>query len=344
MKQAVVMRVWPLDFQWQTADPFLFCVHHEDFYPQGNEQYGPQASLAGRDIGNDFAGIDGWRMYHGDVVPGFPVHPHRGFETVTIVRTGLVDHADSLGAAGRYGGGDVQWMTAGKGVQHSEMFPLLHADRDNPLELFQIWLNLPAASKMAEPHFTMFWRDTIARRRTQDATGRLIEIEVIAGSLGDARAPAPPPDSWAADANNHVAIWLVKLERGARWTLPATLPGINRTLYFHAGESLQLAGKVIDVKHGMALNAAQEAVIENGNAEAQLLLLQGRPIAEPVSSYGPFVMNSRAEIEQAFADYCRTQFGGWPWPRPDPVHDPRRGRFARYVDGHEENPDGGAPD
>jgi len=338
MSQAVVTRVWPLDFQWQTSDPFLFCVHHEDSYPQGNAQYGPQASLAGRDIGNDFEGIDGWRMYHGDVVPGFPVHPHRGFETVTIVRTGLVDHADSLGAAGRYGGGDVQWMTAGKGVQHSEMFPLLQVERANPLELFQIWLNLPAAHKMVEPHFAMFWRDTVPKLHTQDVAGRQIEIEVVAGSCDNAHVPAPPPDSWAADADNHVAIWMIKLERGARWTLPASVPGINRTLYFYAGASLRLGGAEINVKHGIALIPELDVEIENGNAEAQLLLLQGRPIAEPVSSYGPFVMNSRAEIEQAFADYRRTQFGGWPWPRNDQVHDPRRGRFARYVDGHEDAP------
>jgi quercetin 2,3-dioxygenase len=338
MKQDLVTKIWPLDFQWQTADPFLFCVHHQDFYPRGNAQHGPQAALAGRDIGNDFEGIDGWRMYHGDVVPGFPVHPHRGFETVTIVRTGLVDHADSLGAAGRYGSGDVQWMTAGKGVQHSEMFPLLQPERANPLELFQIWLNLPAANKMVEPHFTMFWRDAIPKLWTQDAAGRKIEVEVIAGELGALRAPAPPPDSWAADANHHVAIWLIKLEQGARWTLPATVSGIQRTLYFHSGATIRLAGSEINVKHGMALNPLLDAEIENGNAASQLLLLQGRPIGEPVASYGPFVMNHHAEIEQAFADYRRTQFGGWPWPRNDQVHDPKRGRFARHVDGRVEEP------
>jgi len=338
MTHALVNRIWPLDFQWQTADPFLFCVHHEDFYPKGNAQHGPQASLAGREMGNDFEGIDGWRMYHGQVVPGFPVHPHRGFETVTIVRAGLVDHADSLGAAGRYGGGDVQWLTAGSGVQHSEMFPLLRADHDNPLELFQIWLNLPAANKMVAPHFAMFWRDAIPMVRAQDNAGRQIEVEVIAGALGDARALAPPPNSWAARADHHIAIWLIKLERGAHWTLPAAVPGINRNLYFFAGESLRLAGDEIKVKHCMALNPALDAMIENGNAEAQLLLLQGRPIAEPVVSYGPFVMNTRAEIEQAYADYRRTRFGGWPWPRRDPVHDPRRGRFALYGDGRVEEP------
>ena len=96
-------------------------------------------------------------MYHGSTVPGFPVHPHRGFETVTFVRQGLIDHADSLGAAARFGRGDVQWLTAGKGIVHAEMFPLLDRDGPNTAELFQIWLNLPAADKMVEPHFTMLW-------------------------------------------------------------------------------------------------------------------------------------------------------------------------------------------
>src|SRR5690606_10207890 len=96
-------------------------------------------------------------------VPGFPAHPHRGFETVTVVRRGLLDHADSLGAAARYGGGDVQWLTAGAGIQHAEMFPLLERHAPNPVELFQIWLNLPAADKLAPPHFAMLWAPTIPR-------------------------------------------------------------------------------------------------------------------------------------------------------------------------------------
>ena len=279
-------------------------------------------------------------MYHGDVVPGFPVHPHRGFETVTIVRAGVVDHADSLGAAGRYGSGDVQWMTAGKGVQHSEMFPLLNAKRDNTMELFQIWLNLPPTHKMVEPHFTMFWRDAIPKVHLQDNAGRNIEIEVIAGSLGQTQALAPPPNSWAANASNEVAIWLITLAPDAQWTLPAASPGIKRTLYFHGGKSLRVAGRDIQAKHGMELNPTADAILENGNTEAHLLLLQGRPIGEPVVSYGPFVMNSRAEIEQAFADYRSTEFGGWPWPRKDQVHDPARGRFARHVDGKVEEPGG----
>ena len=136
-----VLHVKPLGFPWRTIDPFLFCAYHDDAYPHGNGQLGPAVSLAGRDIGQDFSRKDGWSMYHGSSVPGFPPHPHRGFETVTIARKGLIDHADSLGAQARFGRGDVQWLTAGKGVVHSEMFPLLKTDEANPLELFQIWIN-----------------------------------------------------------------------------------------------------------------------------------------------------------------------------------------------------------
>ena len=130
------MTIENLGFPWATRDPFLFCVHHLDFYPKGNGKGGPAATLRGRQIGNDFIIKDGWRMYHGDKIPGFPAHPHRGFETVTVVQRGMVDHADSMGAAGRYGGGDVQWLTAGSGIQHSEMFPLLEENQGNTLELF----------------------------------------------------------------------------------------------------------------------------------------------------------------------------------------------------------------
>jgi len=112
----VVLEELRLGFPWQTLDPFLFCVHHDDAYPEGNENMGPAASLEGRNLGSDFERKDGWSMYHGRKVPGFPQHPHRGFETVTLARRGLIDHSDSLGAAARFGRGDAQWLTAGKGL------------------------------------------------------------------------------------------------------------------------------------------------------------------------------------------------------------------------------------
>ncbi len=337
MTKEAVLSVRPLGFPWETADPFLFCVHHDDAYPAGNQDLGPAASLSGRDIGQDFAGKDGWRMYHGDVVPGFPQHPHRGFETVTIVRRGLIDHVDSLGAQARFGSGDVQWLTAGRGIVHAEMFPLVKSEQENPLELFQIWLNLPSADKMVAPHFTMLWNEKIPRHTTTDAAGRVTEITQIAGRLDGATAPlAPPPSSWAARPDTDFAIWTIKLAPGAQWTLPPAQPGTNRTLYFFRGSALQLGNQKLPPKVSVKLRPDAAVALENGDEESELLLLQGRPIGEPVAQHGPFVMNTRAELQQAFADYQRTRFGGWPWPADGPVGAREQGRFARHADGRVE--------
>lgn len=329
----VVLSTSPLGMPWRTPSPFLFCVHHDDQFPPGNEHLGPAASLEGRDIGQDFEGKDGWRMYHGETIPGFPHHPHRGFETVTIVREGLLDHADSLGAAARFGGGDVQWLTAGKGILHSEMFPLLNRDKPNPVELFQIWLNLPRKNKLVEPYFSMLWRERIPKRTFPGG-----EVVVVAGTLEGLEGLPPPPDSWASQPGSDVAIWTLKLAPGARWTLPAAPAGVNRTLYFFKGGSLKVGGKAVPPKSALELRAEAPAPLEAGGDEVELLMLQGRPIQEPVVQYGPFVMNTREEIQQAFADYQRTQFGGWPWESNDPVHPLSEGRFARHADGHIERP------
>ena len=325
----------PLGAQWPTIDPFLFCAHHDDAYPEGDERLAPAASLDGRDIGMDFAGIDGWNMYHGAVVPGFPQHPHRGFETVTIVRKGVIDHSDSLGAAARFGRGDVQWLTAGRGVVHSEMFPLLDTAAPNPLELFQIWLNLPAVDKMTDPYFTMLWDQDVPR-----VTAPGVDVSVIAGRLGTVDAPPPPPNSWANRPEADVAIWLVRLDAGARWTLPAaTGPDTLRTLYCFEGSGLDVDGTTIDADTAALLEPHRDAQLTAGDTEVQCLLLQGRPIGEPVERYGPFVMNTRDELEQAFTDYRATEFGGWPWPTDDPVQPREQGRFARHADGRVETVD-----
>ena len=335
-KMEPIIQVKPMGFQWETADPFLFCVHHEDHFPAGNEVMGPAVSLKGRNMGDDFIIKDGFRMYHGRTVPGFPGHPHRGFETITVVRQGLVDHADSLGAAGRYGNGDVQWMTAGKGVQHAEMFPLLNKDKANPMELFQIWLNLPKKGKMVEPHFKMLWGEDIPKYTHKDAGQKFTSVEVIAGTLGDKKAGAPPPDSWAADPQNHVAVWNINMEAGAVWTLPKTAAGVNRNIYFYQGNTLQVGETTVPKYNAVTLHADVDVVLHNGNVESRILLLQGKPIDEPVIQYGPFVMNTKEEINQAFEDYHKTQFGGWPWSRYDQVHPREKGRFAKHADGREE--------
>ncbi|HVQ15031.1 MAG TPA: pirin family protein [Vicinamibacterales bacterium] len=333
-----IKQIRPLGFPWQTSDPFLFCVYHQDAYPAGNEMMGPAAPLTGRDIGQDFAGKDGWRMYHGDTVPGFPRHPHRGFETVTIVRRGLIDHSDSLGATARFGHGDVQWLTAGRGIEHSEMFPLTQRDEPNPLELFQIWLNLPASNKFSAPYFSMLWADAIPRLQSTDDAGRVTDVTLTAGALNGISPPAPPPDSWASRPDADVAIWTIRMDPQAKWTLPRATAHANRSLFFFSGGTVQIAGETIRSGSAIELLADQDIRVENGDREAEFLLLQGRPIGEPVAQYGPFVMNTQQEIQQAFADYQRTQFGRWPWKTNAPVYPREQGRIARHADGRVEAP------
>jgi len=328
-----VLESAPLGFQWATIDPFLFCVHHLDRYPAGNAGMGPDASLAGRDLGMDMTGRDGWRMYHGTTVPGFPQHPHRGFETVTYVRRGFVDHSDSLGATARFGRGDVQWLTAGKGIVHCEMFPLLERDEPNTLELFQIWLNLPEHDKMVDPYFTMLWSEDLPRHVVTDTDGHTTQITVIAGELAGLRPPPPPPDSWASRPDADLAIWHIEMAPDAQWSLPAAAgAGTLRVLYVFEG-SVRIGDHDVDAPTGVRLRVDGDVNVTAGAPGAEALMLQGRPIGEPVVQHGPFVMNDRAGIEQAFADYRATQFGGWPWPTDDPVHARNEGRFARDLAG-----------
>ncbi|MFZ4518300.1 MAG: pirin family protein [Microthrixaceae bacterium] len=334
-----VQQTVPLQgMHWPTVDPFLFCAHHLDRYPAGNGGLAPVASLAGRDIGSDFSGLDGWSMYHGSGVPGFPSHPHRGFETVTIARQGLIDHSDSLGAAARFGRGDVQWVTAGAGIVHSEMFPLTRTDGPNPTELFQIWLNLPAARKMAAPHFTMLWAEDLPV-----VDGDRGRITVVAGACGEVAPLDPPPESWAAEPGAEVAIWVVDLEPGGSVELPPastdTVAEVGRVLYCFDG-AVRVADTAVDDPSAVVVDPSVAVRVAASDGPATVLVLQGRPIAEPVAQYGPFVMNDEEGIRQAMVDFRTTGFGGWPWPADDPTHGDEPRRFARHPDGRVEEPAG----
>jgi redox-sensitive bicupin YhaK (pirin superfamily) len=336
----VILESFPLGRVWPTADPFLFCVHHDDDYPPGDEELGPIEPLIGRSIGADFSGRDGWSMYHGSLVPGFPQHPHRGFETISFMRRGLMDHSDSLGAAARFGRGDVQWMTAGGGIVHAEMFPLLSRGDRNPLELFQIWINLPQRDKMVPPHFAMLWDRDIPKHVALDREGRATRVTVIAGAMAGQRAPNPPPNSWASHRDSDVAIWHLELDPGTSWTLPsATHRDTNRVLYVFGDGSLRIGDRELASEHGALIRCDVPVTLTDTGAGVEALVLQGRPIGEPVVQYGPFVMTDQAGIQRAYADYQETGFGGWPWHAADPNHGATRGRFARHADGRDEAPD-----
>lgn len=124
----------------------------------------------------------------------------------------------------------------------------------------------------------------------------------------------------------------------ANWTLPRARSQLNRALYFFSGSTIRVGGETVRAGSCVDLVADQNVPLENGDREGELLLLQGRPIGEPVAQYGPFVMNTQQEIQQAFADYRRTQFGRWPWKSNAPVHPRTQGRFAKHADGRVEEP------
>jgi len=323
-----------------TSDPFLFAVYHKDHYPAATND-DMEAPRFGN--GSDFDPDAPYRMYHGQTIPGFPQHPHRGFETITATTEGIIDHADSVGNAGRYGQGDLQWMTAGKGVVHSEMFPLIHKDKENPLRLFQIWLNLPKKSKMVDPGFAMFWNSTIPMYSTPDGKAT---VTIWAGNGYfdvETNPNSPPENSWAADPSNDVAVFLIQMKPGAKLTLPLAKASSNgdtvsRSLFYIEGPSqkMKVDGKEIDEKVVLEVKSDVDIELEFDSEEedssemnlGEFLMLQGKPIDEPVAQYGPFVMNTGAEIEQAFMDYQRDRFGGWPWPRDDMVFPREKSRFA----------------
>lgn len=326
---------YKLGTQWPTIDPFLFCAHHHDDYPRANRRMGPDVSLDGRRLGEDFSGQDGWSMYHGRVVPGFPQHPHRGFETVSYLRRGYIDHSDSLGAAARYGSGDVQWLTAGSGIVHSEMFPLLDSDGDNPLELFQLWLNLAPDDKLCDPHFSMLWEPSVPKVKVGTET----TVTVVAGTFDGISAPPPPPHSWAARPESEVSVWHISLGPGGEVELPGGSADANRTFNVFEGGDVLVDGERVDGGTGAVLATGTPLKVTAGDDPAEILVLHGRPIGAPVAQYGPFVMNDRAGIQQAFDDYQRTGFGGWPWGEPDPVHGRSPVRFARRPEGEIEKPE-----
>ena len=318
----------PTNGPWPTSDPFLFFVHHNDKYPEANKNMGPNSKLDNRDLGNDFSNIDGWSMYHGKKIPGFPRHPHRGFETITIVEKGLIDHSDSLGFSARYGDGDVQWLTAGDGVQHSEMFPLLNKDSNNEIDFFQIWINLKSDNKRVAPNFSMFWKDEIPKITNLDNKNLKTEIDIIAGCYNNNSAPKPPPNSWASNKDSNVNIWKIKMDANANWKLPKVQKGISRTLYIYKGNGIQINDKIIYPGNMIELFSEDEIFISCLDSETKILLLEAKPIDEPIVKYGPFVMNTRDEISEAFNDYNKTGFGEWVWNDDGPIHGDKYKKFA----------------
>jgi len=230
-------------------------------------------------------------------IGGFPPHPHRGFETVTYMLAGSMHHKDSLGNEGTIGPGGVQWMTAAGGIIHSEMPERQHGQMHG----FQLWINLPAAHKMQAPRYQDIQADQVPELECEGA-----RVRVIAGSLAFDGQTLTGPVSDVVTAPQYLDLYL---EPGARITLPIESDR-SAMIYVHQGQVSTGEGSLAPVSAGSAglLSGGDAVTLEAGDEGAGLLLLAAVPVDEPVVQHGPFVMNSREEIEQAIRDFQNGDF------------------------------------
>jgi redox-sensitive bicupin YhaK (pirin superfamily) len=228
---------------------------------------------------------------------GVGEHPHRGFETVTIMYSGEVEHRDSGGNAGKIGPGDVQWMTAGSGVVHEEMHSPAYTKQGGPFEAIQLWVNLPARHKMTTPNYQTLLARNIPQVELSEGAGI---ARIIAGSFADATGPAR--------TFTPVTLWDVRLKggKGALFELP---PGHMAAVFVLKG-AVSLNGTTkVGASEFVTLGRNGAAVRIDADQDSTLLILGGEPIDEPVVGYGPFVMNTEAEIRRAFEDYRTGRMG-----------------------------------
>jgi len=228
---------------------------------------------------------------------GVGPHPHRGFETVTIVYQGEVDHRDSSGAGGHIGPGDVQWMTAGRGIVHEEFHSEAFTRAGGALEMVQLWVNLPARAKTAEPGYQALLARDIPTLPLADGAGHL---RVIAGEFNDRRGPAR--------TFTPMNVWDLRLRQGGQTRLSVP-DGHTLALVVLHGTVLVNGQSIARESQLVVLDRAGTDVAIEANNEAGVLLLGGEPIDEPVVGHGPFVMNTQQQIDQAIADYSAGRFG-----------------------------------
>ncbi len=228
---------------------------------------------------------------------GVGQHPHRGFETVTIVYKGEVSHRDSTGKGGTIGPGDVQWMTAGAGILHEEFHSEAYAEKGGPFEMVQLWVNLPAKDKMTAPGYQAIVDGDIPVVALPDESGT---VRVIAGEYAQQKGPA--------HTYTPMHVWDMRLNQGSVTELDVP-EGWNTSLVVLRGTVLVNGETVAREAQLVVLDSAGKHVSIEANSDAVLLLLSGEPIDEPIVGYGPFVMNSQSEITQAISDFNSGKFG-----------------------------------
>jgi redox-sensitive bicupin YhaK (pirin superfamily) len=227
-------------------------------------------------------------------------HPHRGFETVTIVYEGEVEHNDSTGAGGKIGRGDVQWMTAAGGILHKEFHSREYTRTGGPFEMVQLWVNLPAADKMSAPHYQTLLNAEIPMVELPDGAGR---VRVIAGEYQGRRGPAK--------TFSPINVWDTRLAQGGQVRLELNDGHTLALVILRGAVRVNGAQDVRDAQM-VVLDRQGSAVEIEAKSDTTLLLLSGQPLDEPIVGYGPFVMNTAEEINQAIVDFNSGRFGRIP--------------------------------
>ncbi|MGC4028653.1 MAG: pirin family protein [Steroidobacteraceae bacterium] len=238
---------------------------------------------------------------------GVGSHPHRGFETVTLVLQGEVEHKDSTGAGGRIGPGDVQWMTAGAGIVHEEFHSHEFTRRGGTIEMVQLWVNLPARDKMTDPRYQTLSDAQIPSLDLPQGAGR---VRVIAGSFGGHPGPAR--------TFTPMNVWDLRIRQGGIARLDAQEGHTLALVVLHG--TIQVNGAIAREGELVHMDRTGTAVQIEANSDSTVLWLSGEPIDEPVVGHGPFVMTSEAEIREAIRDFNSGRFGGIPREKAAGLH------------------------
>ncbi len=322
-----------LGMHWDTEDPFLFVSHHEDDYPRGNRQQAPPlAEISCRNLGRDYQLRLGFRMYHGKVVPGFPMHAHWGYETLTLPEKGYIDHYDTERIEGRFGFGDVQWVSASSKYEHCEMYPLVNQEERNPNDITQIMINLPLEMKNQGNSVSTVWSEDIPI-----VEGDGWSAKVLCGTFGGESAESPNPVSYARISNG-VRIIRFVMGPGAVVRIDSAADWANRNLYFVSGKDAEVMGIGVQSYTRMKFTHKGEFEIVNGPEESVLWLLEGKPIGQKMSMFGPVVLEDLKEVRRALDEIRKNEFLEWPWDIIDKAQPLGTGRFIRYPDGSESRP------
>lgn len=332
-KNSGPVKVTPLSMHWDTEDPFLFASHHEDDYPQGNAQQAPPLSeIGGRDLGRDYEKRLGFRMYHGKVVPGFPMHAHWGYETVTLAEKGFVDHFDTEGIEGRYGFGDVQWICASSKYLHNEMYPLADSENRNPNDITQIFINLPLELKNRENSVRTVWSDRVPVVRENGW-----EAKIVCGRFGGFDVRSPGAHSWA-DGDHGVRIIRFVMEPGSSLEIDPATKNANRNLYYISGKTAEIMDT--EVTSDSRIKVLDNGIIgiRNGDEASVIWLLEGTPIGQRMSMFGPVCLGDLQEVRAAMNDIRIHEYSDWPWQYVDQAQPRGTERFIRYPDGQEIRP------